>query len=131
MRQIASRANNVSWEFRTPQGRQWPNIAGEKALFDMAKLEAHGLAVIDDKLCQDWRMVIRVLQKGLPGTNQISMVSGEGAGIVNTDDGHGHCCCYWPLSVNYPATVFAHASPEGIEASDQMKLGKRCIAERQ
>ena len=50
-------------------------------------------------------MVIRVCKSGLPSTNQISMVSGEGAGIVNTDDGPWPLLLLLALSVNYHLCV--------------------------
>ncbi|SVC05594.1 uncharacterized protein METZ01_LOCUS258448, partial [marine metagenome] len=98
----------------------------QKALFDMAKLlEAYGLAVIDDNQVRIGEWSLGFCKSGLPSTNQISMVSGEGAGIVNTDDGP------WPLLLLLafkrqlpPLCSLTVASPEGIEVSDQLKLEK-------
>ncbi len=119
-------ANNVSWEFRTRKDVNGQISLAQKALFDMAKLlEAYGLAVIDDNQVRIGEWSLGFCKSGLPSTNQISMVSGEGAGIVNTDDGP------WPLLLLLafkrqlpPLCSLTVASPEGIEVSDQLKLEK-------
>ncbi len=81
--------------------------------------------LIDDNQVRIGEWSLGFCKSGLPSTNQISMVSGEGAGIVNTDDGP------WPLLLLLafkrqlpPLCSLTVASPEGIEVSDQLKLKK-------
>ncbi len=92
----------------------------------MAKLlEAYGLAVIDDNQVRIGEWSLGFCKCLLPSTNQISIMSGEGAGIVNTDDDP------WPLLLLLtfkrqltPLCSLTVASPEGLEVSDQLKLEK-------